>query len=113
MSWFKRDDVVVDLLRSTMDRLDAIQKSDRDRIKELTNQVLEMKRDGFQYQPLVDRREEALPNMDERILAAIRSRAGEGTKLENELADFAQSLSITGVETEDIVDRILSGGLDD
>ncbi len=113
MSWFKRDDVVLELLKDQNTRLTAETAWLRERLREMTDQVFEMKREGFQYQPQAVRREEFLPQFDDRVLAAIRSRAGEGTALAHELGDFAKSLEITGVETEDIVDRILSGGTDE
>ncbi len=113
MSWFGTDTVLLTLVSDQNARLTEETAWLRDRVRELTNQVLEMKREGFQYQPLAVRREEFLPQFDERILAAIRSVTREGTPEEHELADFAKALEITGVETEDIVDRILSGGTDD
>ena len=113
MKWFTKEGIVVDLLRDSNKRLTQETEWLRTRVHELTDQVLEMKREGFQYTPIAKRQEELLPEIDERILVAIRSRAGEGTKMERELFEFAATRSIMGDETEDIVDLIHSGGLDD
>ncbi len=113
MSWFKGIDVLVELVRDQNKRLDEIDKWNRDRVRELTDQVLEMKREGFQYQPQAVRREEFLPHFDDRILAAISSVAKDGSPEAHELGDFAKALEITGAEIEDIVDRILRGGTDE
>ena len=112
MKWFT-DPVVVELLRDSNKRLTQETEWLRTRVHELTDQVLEMKREGFQYTPIAKRQEELLPDIDERILVAIRSIAAEGSNMERELFDFAASRAIMGGETEDIVDQILSGGLDD
>ena len=78
------------------------------RIEQLTRELLEMKREGFTWTPPQETRprEEVL---DERVLAAIRSRAKEGSALESDLFTYAQSQLILGGEIEDVVDSILSG----
>jgi hypothetical protein len=89
-------------LRSSYDRM--VEQN-----KDLTQQIIELKRDGFarptphlaqQYEP---------PKMDDRIMAAIRSIAPEGSRLEGELVQYANAQLLLGNEIEDISDSILAG----
>jgi hypothetical protein len=74
----------------------------------LTEQIVEMKRDGFARATPQMAHEIAAP-MDDRIMAAIRSIAPEGSRLEGELMQFANAALLADEEIEDIADRILAG----
>ena len=78
------------------------------RIEQLTQQIVEMRREGFTWTPPQEtpKREN---DIDPRIMAAIRSRAKEGSSLEGDLFTYAESQLILGGEIEDVVDAILSG----
>jgi len=79
----------------------------RGRVEALTNQMLTLKREGFTWNPQPDVKREEL--MDDRVLAAIRSRAKEGSALESDLFAYAQAKLLMEAEVEDVVDEILAG----
>lgn len=74
----------------------------------LTEQIVEMKRDGF-ARPTPQMAHEIAAPMDDRIMAAIRSLAPEGSRLEGELMQFANAALLADEEIEDIADKILAG----
>jgi len=108
MDYFKRENPLLVILKDQNERLRAETQWLQRRVEMLTTQIVEMKKDGFQWTPPLTAVERG-PQMDERIMAAIRSRAGEGSPLERELYEYAQSLLVMDGEIEDIVDQILAG----
>ena len=111
-SWFKREssepqNALLEMLREQNKRLAADADWKQGRIEELTNQILTMKREGFTWAPPLSAPH--VERVDERIMAAIRSKAKEGSQLEKDLYDYAQSQLIMDVEIEDVVDAILAG----
>lgn len=74
----------------------------------LTEQIVEMKRDGFARATPQMAHEIAAP-MDDRIMSAIRSIAPEGSRLEGELVGFANAALLADEEIEDVADAILAG----
>ena len=81
-----------------------------EQIKYLTEQIIELKRDGFaRPQPQMVQQHVAATAMHPSILAAIRAVAGEGTSLERELNDYATAALLAGDEAEDVADHILKG----
>jgi hypothetical protein len=81
----------------------------RAEITRLTNEIIELKRDGFaRPQPHMAQQQTA-PDVDPRILAAIRQMAPEGSRLESELVAFAQAQLLAENEIEDVADMILAG----
>lgn len=76
-------------------------------VEKLTDQILAMKKEGFTWAPPAE-----VPRqntMDDRIMAAINSRARPGTQLEQSLFEYASNALIMGGEVEDVVDGILAG----
>lgn len=108
MGFFNRSDPLVEILKDQNERLKAETAWLHQRVETLTTQVLAMKREGFTWTPPAEPQQRG-PQMDDRIMAAIRSRAKEGSTLERELYEYAQSLLILNGEVEDIVDQILAG----
>lgn len=78
-------------------------------IAHLTEQIIELKRDGFARPTTQMVNTYTPPKLDDRILAAIRTVAAEGTPLERELAQFAEAQLLMDEEVEDIADRIMAG----
>lgn len=85
----------------------------REQNEKLTERLVELKRDGFARPTPSIAREAMEPEVDDRILAAIRARAPEGSKLERELITFANAQLLAEGEIEDIADTILAGGFGD
>jgi len=110
MGFFKSETALLELLKDQNERLKKETEWLQKRVETLTTQILTMKREGFQWTAPIERVEQG-PQMDERILAAIRSRAKEGSTLERDLYEYAQSLLIMNGEVEDIVDQILEGAM--
>jgi len=108
MSFFKIENPLLELLKDQNERLKAETQWLQRRVETLTTQILAMKKEGFQWTPPIAALQQG-PQIDERILAAIRSRAKEGSSLERELYEYAQSLLVMDGEVEDIVDQILAG----
>lgn len=75
----------------------------------LTQEIIELKRDGFARPQPQMVQEYKGSKMDDRILAAIRKVADEGSPLERELVTFAESQILAEEEIEDIADRIMAG----
>ena len=108
MNWFKSEHALLEILKDQNSRLKEQTAWLEKRVEALTDQVLSMKKDGYQWTPPVER-PELTPLVDERIMAAIRSRAPEGSKLERELYEYANQQLILEYEIEDVVDQILAG----
>lgn len=94
-------DAVFDALIS---RIHVLEASTTD----LTAKIVDMKRDGFD-RPRTQSVAHATETVDDRIMAAIRCRAGEGSSLERELMQYADALLLADTEIEDVADMILSG----
>lgn len=112
MSFFKvqnsdSEKLSLQILKSQNARLeqqnDWLQKT----VERLTDQILAMKKEGFAWTPPFEQPKR--PQMDDRILAAIRARAKEGSPLEATLFEHAESRLTLNGEIEDIVDEILAG----
>jgi hypothetical protein len=84
-------------------QVDWLQK----RVEKLTDQCLTMKKEGFTWAP--PNEAPRASGLDDRIMAAIASRAKPGTQLERDLFEYASSALIQDGEIEDIVDGILAG----
>jgi Mg2+ and Co2+ transporter CorA len=101
------DKLLLEMMRDQNKRLAADVEWKQKRIEDLTNQILTMKREGFTWAPPLQ--SPHVERVDERIMVAIRSKAKEGSQLEKDLYDYAQSQLIMDVEIEDVVDAILAG----
>ena len=76
----------------------------------LTQQIIELKRDGFaRPTPAMAVQQQATVALDDRIMAAIRAITPEGTSVERELIQFANAALLADDEIEDIADAILAG----
>lgn len=76
----------------------------------LTDQIIELKRDGFaRPAPAVVVEQKKAPDLHPSIMAAIRTMAPEGSRLEGELAQYAEAALLAEQEPEDIADMILAG----
>lgn len=72
-------------------------------------EIVELKRDGFaRPQPALIEQQKATP-LDDRIMAAIRAMAPEGSRLESELVQYANAALLADAEIEDIADSIMAG----
>ena len=107
MNWFKRENPLLEILKDQNSRLKAQTEWLEHRVESLTEQILSMKKENYSWTPPIERPN--IPLVDERIMAAIRSRAPEGSKLERELYDFANGQLVMEREVEDVVDMILAG----
>jgi hypothetical protein len=88
-------------LRAMLDQRDET-------IRHLTDQLVDMKREGFvRREPATLSRVES--ELDPRIMGAIRTMAPEGSGLERQLMDFATASLLSENEIEDVADMILSG----
>lgn len=112
-SWFKpqssgSEHALLEILKDQNERLTKETEWLQRRVETLTTQILAMKKDGYQWTPPVEAQAQG-QQMDERIMAAIRSRAKPGSTMERDLYDYAQGLLVMDGEVEDIVDHILAG----
>lgn len=108
MNWFKSQDPLLEILKDQNERLKNQTTWLERRVEALTAQILQMKRDGYNY-TAPPQMPEKTDTLDERVMAAIRSRVREGSREEVELIEYASGLLIMGGEIEDVVDHILAG----
>lgn len=81
----------------------------REQHAHLTQQIIELKRDGFARPTPQLAQPYEHEKLDDRIMAAIRTMAPQGSHLERELMTFANAMLLAEEEVEDIADKILAG----
>ena len=110
MSIFFRDnDMIERLLNDLKETQDSQIESLRYQNKFLLEQMLQMKREGFQYTEPFTAPDRADDIPDE-VLDAILQRAPEGTGLFTDLVDYARSELLRDHPPEKLATKILRGG---
>ena len=110
MSWF-RNDYLAEMLRDQNKRLAEQNGWLQAQVVRLTEQILEMKQQGFVHEPTFVP-ESMTPDLPDVVAAAIGSAAKPGSQLAGELTEWALAMLGNDVDPEHVADHLMRGASD-